>query len=144
MFPRQPGLSFVAFPSRFEIVTPQRFEIVISPAGSRSVFPQQPGLKFVVSPSRVESVISPASLKVAVSPAEVCVGSFSLAKSLSGSSSVEFVPSEDYSFPSSSAISQQGGDWSDIEFLSRVARVVPEGGYFLCIHHLEKHSILHP
>ena len=65
---------------------PSRFEIGISsaarpegccssPAGSRSVFLRQPGLKVDVSPSMVELVISLASLKVVVSPAEVCVGS---------------------------------------------------------------------
>ena len=36
---------------------PSGFEVVISPADSRSVFPQQPGLKFAAIPSRVENVI---------------------------------------------------------------------------------------
>jgi hypothetical protein len=52
----------------------------------------------------------------------VCVGSFSLVKSPSRSGSVEFIPVEGCPFPSSSAIPQQGGGWSGIEFLSRVPR----------------------
>ena len=79
----------------------------ISLAGSRSVFPQQPGLKVVVP------------------PAGVCVGSFSPVKSPSRSSSVEVIPREGYSFLGISDIPSRVGDWSDIEFLNRVARAVP-------------------
>lgn len=94
----------------------------ISPAGSRSVFLRQPDLKVVVSPSRVR-LLSPAGLKIVVPPAEVCVGScvpsksggccfpdrgvrwkFSPARSPSGSSSVEVIPSKGCPFPSSGVI----------------------------------------
>jgi hypothetical protein len=79
----------------------------ISLTGSRSVFPQQPGLKVVVP------------------RAGVCIGSFSPVKSPSRSSSVEVIPREGYSFLGISDIPSRVGDWSDIEFLNRVARAVP-------------------
>ena len=102
-------------------IFPSRVGIVISPAGSRSVFPPQSGLKVVVSPSRVEIVLSLASRILLFSPQSALVVS-SPAKSPSGSSSGEVIPGEGCLFHSSSAIPQQGGDWSDSKFLSRVPR----------------------
>ena len=122
-------------------IFPSRVGIVISPAGSRSVLPRQPGLKVVVSPSRVEIVISPTGLKIVVSPAEVCVGSCfpsEVPKWIGfsgGRPSVRIIP-----FPSRVEMGVTLS--SSAEFLEIPSRV-PGGGYFLCIHHLEKHSILH-
>ena len=105
--------------------------MVISPAGLRSVFPQQPGLEVaisqqrcllvVVSPSMAELVKFPSKSKTVVSPQSALVVS-SLAKSPNGSGSEEVIPGDGCLFPSSSAIPQQGGYWSVVEFLSRVPR----------------------
>ncbi|KAI5385418.1 hypothetical protein KIW84_072134 [Lathyrus oleraceus] len=61
-----------------------------------------------VENTRVEIVTSPASRKVVVSPAEVCVGSCFPTKSPSGPSSVEVIPSEGRFFPQHQCYSPTG------------------------------------
>jgi hypothetical protein len=96
--------------------------MVISPACLRSVFPQQPGLKVAISPAEVSVAgFSPACQRLLFSPQNALVVS-SPAKSPSGSGSVEVILGKGGPFPSSGAIPQQGGDWSVVEFLSRVPR----------------------
>ena len=54
-------------PCQIFLSSPSRVGIVISPEGSRSVFPQQPGLKVAGSPAEVSvASFSPSKSKVVV------------------------------------------------------------------------------